>query len=322
MRGQEEFFMKKIIIGMTMALGLVACGNGDDGAAPSGADPDVGAPQSKPADGYTRYEPPSVEVEVGEDKTVCQWVAGPFEEDTDIADITGNQPFPGHHAILFTTSVSEAAGTTRPCTEEDNADAKLLGGVGGEGSASGFPTGAVVRIRKGQSLMMNSHYINTTTARTTGRAFLDVKYTKPSPDSIVASFFVNGSVQFALSPHSEGASEGKCVLEHDIKLIDFTNHMHERGAKVSTTITHAADGKTEDLQRDDAWQYEWQFNPPRRLFSVKEPHVLKAGDTLTTSCAWNNTSAEMITFPREMCFGVGFMVADKDVSCIDGKWIE
>jgi hypothetical protein len=30
----------------------------------------------------------------------------------------------------------------------------------------------------------------------------------------------------------------------------------------------------------------------------------------------------MLTFPREMCVGAGFMLGDKDVNCVDGEWHE
>jgi hypothetical protein len=97
--------------------------------------------------------------------------------------------------------------------------------------------------------------------------------------------------------------------------------MHDLGIKIDTEIIHA-DGTAEDLQRDKTWAYEWQFNPPRRRWTVDAPYVLKAGDTLHTTCTWNNTTSDMITFPREMCVAAGFIRADKDVVCVDGTWKE
>jgi len=306
--------MKKILVALT--LGLVACGNADDGTGTT----EPGA-ESKPPEGYTRFEPQTVEMAPGEEVILCQFVAPPAEADMDILDITGEQGFPGHHAILFATSANEPVGTTRPCTDQDQVDQKLLGGVGGEGASDAFPEGAVIRLKKGQSLLMNVHYLNTSDKKVTGHSRLDVKFAPPSPDKPQASFFTSGAYQFALSPHGEATAETKCVLPHDVQFLDFANHMHDLGVDIDTKIIHA-DGSVEELQRDEGWQYEWQFNPPRKLWSVGSPFTLKAGDTLHTTCSWNNTSAEMITFPREMCIATGFILADKDVNCADGKWYE
>jgi hypothetical protein len=239
----------------------------------------------------------------------------------DIIDITGEQPFPGHHAILAATLNQGVVGTTKLCSEVDQSSMKLLGGVGGEGSASAFPEGAVLRLRKGESLLMNTHYLNTSSKPVTGRAMLDVKFKDPSPDHVVASFFTIVTVNYEIQPQSQATAETTCVLPRDVQLIDFANHMHDFGNKVHTEEIRA-DKSTVDLLRNETWQYEWQFNPIRKKWSVNEPHVLKAGDTLRLQCSWNNTSTDTLTFPREMCVGAGFMLGEKDVNCVDGKWNE
>ncbi len=305
--------MKKILVALT--LGLAACGNAD--SQPNTTPPAV----EGPPEGYTRFEPKAIELAAGEEQVLCQFVAGPAEADMDILDITGEQGFPGHHAVLFATSATEPVGTTRPCTDQDQVDQKFLGGVGGEGASDAFPAGAAIRLKKGQSLVMNVHYLNTSNQKVTGHSQLDVKFATPSPDRPQASFFTNVAFQFALSPHSEATAEAKCVLPHDVKFLDFSNHMHDLGIDIATEVIHA-DGTTEMLQRDDDWQYEWQFNPPRQQWSLDAPHILKAGDTVHTTCSWNNTTSEMVTFPREMCISLGFILSDKDVNCVDGKWNE
>lgn len=313
--------MKKLLIAMT--IGLTACGNADDGTTPTagGDTQDSVWTTPTPAEGYTRFEPQTIDVAPGEDGTWCQWLTAPAEADIDIVDITGEQPFPGHHAILVATRTEAPVGTTKLCSEVDQTSTKLLGGVGGEGSASAFPEGAVLRLRKGESLLMNTHYLNTSDKKVTGRAMLDVKFEEPSPDHMVASFFTNLTLKFKIEPQSGATADAMCVLAHDIKLIDFTNHMHDFGSKVLTEEIRA-NGDTADLQRNETWAYEWQFNPERVKWPVSEPHILKAGDTLHTQCTWSNTSTEALTFPREMCVGAGFILGDKDVNCVDGEWME
>ncbi len=37
------------------------------------------------------------------------------------------------------------------------------------------------------------------------------------------------------------------------------------------------------------------------------------------SCDWNNTTDQVLTFPRKMCVGVGFSShATADITCVDG----
>lgn len=301
--------MKRLLIGIALTLGLSACSSAD------GTDPDTS--DTGPAAGYTRFTPEAIDVGPGDDKTYCQWVAAPADKDMDILDITGLQTFPGHHALLYSTPVNEPVGTTRLCTNDDQATMKLLGGVGGEGAASGFPKGAALRIHKGESLLMNTHYLNTSDKRVTGKSMLDAKFVEPSSDHILASFFANLTVKFAIAPHGEATADATSVLPHDVKFISLLNHMHEFGSSVYTE--EVANGVATDVQRDKTWQYEWQFNPPQQKWAVDAPHVMKGGETLHTQCTWQNSTAEMMTFPREMCVAAGFIIADKDITCVDGQ---
>src|SRR3954471_18824242 len=107
--------MKKLLLAFT--LGLTACGS----ATPEGPDTTGTDLATQPAAGYTRFTPQPIDVASGDDKTYCQWVAAPAEVDVDIVDITGLQAFPGHHALLYSTTVAEPVGTTRLCTSDDQA---------------------------------------------------------------------------------------------------------------------------------------------------------------------------------------------------------
>jgi hypothetical protein len=78
------------------------------------------------------------------------------------------------------------------------------------------------------------------------------------------------------------------------------------------------------MKEDPEWSYEMQFNLPVRNWSPSDPLVLREGDTLRTHCNWNNSSDEMLSFPREMCFGVAYFLGDGSTSpvCLDGAYAE
>jgi hypothetical protein len=53
------------------------------------------------------------------------------------------------------------------------------------------------------------------------------------------------------------------------------------------------------------------FNPRFETLPVDKPHVLAAGTKIYPGCSWNNTTDDMVTFPREMCVGFGYIILDK-----------
>ena len=315
--------MKRWVLGA--ALCLVACGGTGEGAGFDLPPGDTGGPKAfnpgEVAPGYTRFTPEPVELSPGEEGIWCQWVAGPSEEDQDVVDIAGTQSAIGHHAVLYSTTSHEPVGTTRPCEDADQLHMRFLGGIGGEGTAVELPEGTVFRLAKGRSLLVNTHYLNATSKPAKGESVVDVKLTPADPASQVAAFFTNVDSGIHLPPHAETTLDVSCTLEHDLRVVWWANHMHASGVETFSEVI-APDGTAQVILRDDTWEYEWSFNPQFAAWPVKEPLSLKAGDTIHTRCTWQNTGAETVKFPTEMCAGLGFFLGEKDVICHKGVWIE
>lgn len=316
--------MKRWVVGMA-ALCLVGCGTGED----TDFDPppgDTGGPKvfdpGEVPEGYTRFTPEPVELAPGEDGIWCQWVAGPSEQAQDVVDISGSQSAIGHHAVLYSTTSHEPVGTTRPCEDADQLHMRFLGGIGGEGtSAVELPEGTVFRLAKGRSLLVNTHYLNATSKAAKGESVIDVKLTPSDPANQVAAFFTNVDSGIDLPPHAETVLDVSCTLEHDLRMVWWANHMHASGVETFTERIRP-DGTTEEIRRDDAWEYEWSFNPQFEAWPVEKPLSLQKGDTIHTQCVWQNTGSETVKFPTEMCAGLGFFLGEKDVICHKGSWIE
>ena len=68
-----------------------------------------------------------------------------------------------------------------------------------------------------------------------------------------------------------------------------------------------------------------QFNPTFSRWTVDAPFVIHTGDTIRTTCNWDNSTAGALKFPREMCLGVGFALATganpTAPICAGGTWI-
>jgi hypothetical protein len=291
-----------------------ACSSSDDGSPPPSTD--------GPPEGYVRFETPPMSIGPGETKQYVHWVHAAFDHDQDIVDVVGAQGPGGHHAILYTTREIQPVGTTREFANADQADIQFVGGLGGEGGAGvKLPAGVVFRVPAGRGLLVQTHYFNAGDTPIEGRSHLDVKFAEPAPTDVVARFFASALPGVMVAPHLDSTLDTSCVLAHDLPMLMFSNHMHELGVSIRTSLT-LADGSVQVLKDDPSWNPEWIFNPDYTMASVASPTVLPAGSTLTTTCAWHNPTDEVWADPDEMCVFFGFFLGDKDVVCAGGHWIE
>ncbi len=277
-----------------------------------------------PADGYTRFVAPVVKgIAPGSDLTHCQYIQAPLDRDIDVMDAEGYQSEGGHHAVAFASRLDAPIGTNRECNDEDNlAQGSFLGGVGGEaGGGTKLPPGVAFRLSKGSSLMLSTHFLNTSDRTIDGHAVVDIKFAEVDPKRPIATMFVNGSARFQVPAHSTADALAECKIKDPMKFIMFTNHMHDYGASAITEIVRA-NGAVELAHEDPKWTYEMQFKAVYSKWPVDEPLVLMPGDVVRTRCHWDNKTADDVRFPREMCFGIGFFLSDGNSSptCIDGQW--
>jgi hypothetical protein len=286
------------------------------------SDGDAPAPTGPPA-GYVRFETPPITLQPGENRMWMQWVALPADEDRNIADLIGFQGPGGHHAVLYHTTEVQPVGTTRDFLNEDQSEIHLIGGIGGEGGeAVKLPPGVVFRVPAGRALLVQTHYLNTTDAPIEGHSIIDVKFSAPAPDDKLASFFVSSAKAINVPANSRAERDVTCVLERDLPMLMFANHMHEWGMTITTTITPPGATSARVLKDDPVWDLEWTYNPEYEVATVEQPIVLSAGSTITTHCEWNNTTAKVLNQPDEMCLFLGFFIGDKDATCLEGTWYE
>jgi hypothetical protein len=293
-------------------------------AAPAG---EPGAQAFPPAkEGYTRFVAPVVKsLQPGTDVMHCQYIQAPLDRDIDILDVQGYQSEGGHHAVAYASSYAGPLGTSRDCTTEDNtSQGAFLGGVGGEaGGGAKLPPGVAFRLKKGSSIMLNIHFLNVSDRAYDGHSVLDFKFAEVDPNRTVAAMFVSGHFSFQIPPSANGEAVTECKLPRDMKVVMFSNHMHDYGSAVKTEIVRA-NGTVELLVDDPLWTYEMQFQPNFRSWTAEAPLQLAAGDALRTTCRWKNTTKSPLVFPREMCIGVSFFLSEGQGSpvCMNGRWTE
>jgi hypothetical protein len=306
--------MKRCSIFTLIAL---AAGCGGDGAdEPQRTTQSTAKPGIR--DGYRRFEAKPTPVAAGQTVMGVQWVGPATDRDLDVVDIVGWQSASGHHALLYATANVQPVGTARDWQNQDQLASRLIGGSGGEaGGQVKLPPGVVTRIPKGHALILQLHYMNTSSKDLMGESVVDVKMVDASPAHRVASFFSSTNVAYELPPQQGTSHDVTCKLKEDVPLIMFANHQHHMGVSVFTEQI-LPDGTRTEVKRDERWQYEWAFNPNYTYRPVDSPFILKAGNTLHTHCEWLNTGPTAVRFPDEMCVFFGFFLGERDISCAEG----
>jgi hypothetical protein len=294
----------KIVTGMSVVLSLlvIGCGSDPDSSAPGGPSPSTNAfnPPAAP-EGYTRLTAKTVyDVQPGADVTYCQYIMAPYDRDVDILDVGGYQSGFGHHAVAFSypDDGTQELGTSVQCMGTEfnvdvpnsgapsgsgsgaNLGGTFLGGIGGEGGENqNLPEGVAFRLKKGNGIMLNVHYLNTGTTPIDGDAVVDVKFAEVDPSRKIAAMFLNLNFGFSLPPASRIDSSIDCVAKSDVQLLMLANHMHEYGTSVKTEVVRADTGAVEVLKDDPEWTYEMQFNVEYSRWPVR--FALASGDNPT-----------------------------------------
>jgi hypothetical protein len=302
---------------LLLIAGVAGCGS--EGADP-GASTRAGSKPPLQA-GYRRFEAKPVPVAAGQTLMTVEWVAPAVDRDLDVLDIVGWQSKSGHHAILYATVDTKPVGTVRSWENQDQLSSKFIGGSGGDGGGQiKLPAGVVTRIPKGYGLILQLHFMNTSTQEVMGESLVDVKLADASPAHRVASFFTSTTLMYELQPQRKTSLDFDCKLNVDIPLLMYANHQHNYGYSAFTEQI-LPDGTRADIKRDDQWNYEWAFNPNYSYRPVDSPLILKAGTTLHTHCEWMNHGSTPVKFPDEMCVFLGFFLGDRDINCVDGNAI-
>ena len=351
--------MRNRFLRLTVVLSLAGCAsNPTDATKPAaqatdksthagaGGEPSAaksaGATFSLPplAAGYSRLKAATItDIEPGADVTFCQYVLPPVDRDMDILAVHGGQSQYGHHVVAFSytgtgneeLNKSSACGATEFTAGDPSTPSSSNGHAMGQGgflgsAATDVPEGVAFRLKQGDGVMLNIHYINVGDVAIDGESYLDMKLEPADPQRKIASLFTSVNIGFNLDPHAHVDSSMDCVVKSDLQFLLMANHMHEYGVSAATEVRRAGSEAVELLHEDPTWAPEMQFNPVFARWTAATPFVLHAGDTLRTRCSWNNTTSASIAFPREMCISAGFVLTsgDKPVApgtCVSSSWI-
>jgi hypothetical protein len=200
----------------------------------------------------------------------------------------------------------------------------FLGGPNGDtGDSLPIPEGASFRVRGGQTIMLNTHFINTTSDPFDGYTVIDIKFAEVDEDRTIATLFPVGGMAFEVPAGSQGDFTTECVVPERMELVGMSNHMHDWGDTAITEVERA-NGEVIVLRDDRTWSYEMQFKAEWEFWHIQDPFIIEAGDTVRTRCTWENTTDQPLAYPREMCFGRAYVLSSDAhfPVCLDGNFFK
>ncbi|HEU5055806.1 MAG TPA: hypothetical protein VFU21_04755 [Kofleriaceae bacterium] len=291
------------LLGLGLALAATACTGSEDG----GGD-------------VLELETPELEVAAGADVTYCTYVDAEMAEDRDIIAFEGLQTELGHHTILYGVRSRQPAGT-HVCTEADMINVRYLAAGGSETGSYHIQEGIAFRLRAGQQLMIQSHFINTGDRDTTGRSWFRVEHAPPDPSRQPADLFTVVTTEIEIEAHAAGHARAECPIAEDLTLIALGGHAHEWGRRVSIGRSSAAGGDALEMLYDQPWNKDRVFDPVIEQYQVDQPLRLAPGDRLRVDCEYENDTDQPLAFPAEMCVAFAFYYpAGREIDCVDGVW--
>jgi hypothetical protein len=255
----------------------------------------------------------------GTDVTYCSYLDTHVTDETDVVHYRVFESLTGHHAVLYAARQSRPV-DTHVCTEDDMVNSRFLAGGGAEGVGTiEIPDGLAFRIPANTQLMMQTHWINATQNPVDGQAVAYITTMPSSPSRQMLDLFNVVKTDFSIPAGMKATASSTCTLKKDLQLFAIAGHAHEYASNVNIQL---GDGTANNMLWNHDWQPQYSSAPPYLIYGKDQPLALKAGQQITVTCSWNNTSGIDLAFPREMCVSVGFYfpAVTGEIDCVDGNW--
>ena len=206
-------------------------------------------------------------------------------------------PVGTHHSVLTVSTNSSQTGEY-DCSA-GSLDNQMLYAAGVNTDDNEFPPGVAIHLTAGTFINLNLHLYNTTDGSLTGMSGVLVKTIAAADVVHEADMQFSGTFLINIpSDNQVHTATGSCKVASDFHVFTLWPHMHQTAVHQKFTVTPAAGSPTSMLDTDYA------FTDQKNYPMVDT--VLHAGDTLTTTCSYQNNTGSTMTFGEssnnEMCF--------------------
>jgi hypothetical protein len=210
-----------------------------------------------------------------------------------------------HHWLLYGTDAAvHADGAVAPCSAAEPGAYLLAGWAPGAADVTmpqdvglSMPTGPTA------GLILEVHYYNDTGKEVQDKTGMRLCTAKANTREHTAAVHFTGTEGICVPPGRKGFEvSGACNPKRgqgDIHILSVWPHMHKLGTHMKVTINRQ--NGTKELLHDKAFSFNKQIQYD------KGDIILKPGDTMTTTCTYDNDNTTPVTFGEktsdEMCFG-------------------
>jgi hypothetical protein len=210
-----------------------------------------------------------------------------------------------HHWLLYGTDAAlHADGAVAPCSAAEPGAYLLAGWAPGSEDVTMPPgIGLDMPSGPGAGLILEIHYYNTDKVELPDQTGMRVCTAKANTRPNTAAVHFTGTEGICVPPGATGYSTaGHCAPRQDrgdIHIISVWPHMHKAGRRMKVIINRK--NGTKETLNDQPFDFNAQIRYP------KDDVILKPGDSIDTTCYYDNDGTSSIPFGEktsdEMCFG-------------------
>ncbi|MET0282991.1 MAG: hypothetical protein ABW352_00915 [Polyangiales bacterium] len=241
------------------------------------------------------------------DRYICFYFKPPYVDDSQglwFASMLDQTKILHHWLLYGTDAALHGDGEVAPCSAAEPGAYLLAGWAPGANDVT-MPSGIGLDMPSGPTagLILEVHYYNTEQAEVRDQTGMRLCTAKPNTREHTAAVHFTGSEGICVPPGAKSYEvNGRCNPRRDqgdIHIIQVWPHMHKQGRRMRVTINRQ-NGTKEELS-DQPFDFNTQ------LKYEKNDIILKPGDTIDTTCFYDNDGTSSIPFgektSNEMCFG-------------------
>lgn len=162
-----------------------------------------------------------------------------------------------------------------------------------------FPEGTGLRLEADTVIFLQLHIFNLTDEAIAGTSGVEVFVVEPETVTQEVDLFLPGPTELAIPANQTSTVTGTCTVAQPQTVFALFPHMHQLGTHFKTTINV---GGADQVVHDAAYDFNEQS------FLPIGPVEMAAGDSITTECTFNNTTAGTVGWGEssttEMCFSI------------------
>jgi hypothetical protein len=250
-------------------------------------------------------------VQPGEDRTVCSYVRADNQEAADISAFITQQARGGHHIIVYAVD-HPIDSEPHVCTQggQPGWDTMLISQQ--EREEVRFPAGVGYRIGPKQQFVLETHFINSSPEPVDVSSRFGVVYAAPGSVRDRAATYYFGTMNIDVPARGRATSAGSCAPPVPMTVRTMFGHQHEHGTALDVQLVPGDGSAPRALYRSTDWA-----NAP--LTTFEGGLLVGPADRLRVTCDWENTGADRLRFPDEMCFSIGYYwPAEMSFTCASG----